>query len=121
MYRVIISKSVQKQLKILPNNIRGRILARLSNLESDPRPPDVKKLKGRDAWRVRVGDYRVIYDIHDRELQVIVVTVGHRRDVYRYAQGRPARQDILNPAVVLSVESAVRFGFRSMPATSVRK
>jgi mRNA interferase RelE/StbE len=83
MYRVIVSKSIQKQLDKLPKNIQVRIFARLSNLEADPRPPDVKKLKGRDAWRVRVGDYRVIYKIHDRELQVIVVTVGHRRDVYR--------------------------------------
>ena len=83
MYRVILSKSVQNQLDKLPNDIQARILARLSNLEADPRPSDVKKLKGRDAWRVRVGDYRVIYEIHDRQLQVIVVTIGHRRDVYR--------------------------------------
>lgn len=83
MYRVILSKSIQKQLDKLPKDIRSRILARLSNLEADPRPTDVKKLKGRDAWRVRIGDYRVIYEIYDRELQVIVVTVGHRRDVYR--------------------------------------
>ena len=81
MYRVILSKSIQKQLDKLPKDIRSRILARLSNLEADPRPTDVKKLKGRDAWRVRIGDYRVIYEIYDRELQVIVVTVGHRRDV----------------------------------------
>jgi mRNA-degrading endonuclease RelE of RelBE toxin-antitoxin system len=44
---------------------------------------DVKKLKGRPAWRVRVGDYRILYEIHDRELVVIVVTIGHRREVYR--------------------------------------
>jgi mRNA interferase RelE/StbE len=42
----------------------------------------VKKLKGRDAWRIRVGDYRVIYEIHDRVSQIIVITVGHRREVY---------------------------------------
>jgi mRNA interferase RelE/StbE len=48
-----------------------------------PRPADVKKLKGRDAWRIRVGDYRVIYEIHDRVLQIIVITVGHRREIYR--------------------------------------
>jgi len=59
------------------------MLARLRALESNPRPPDVKKLKGRAAWRVRVGDYRIIYEIHDRELVVIVVTIGHRREVYR--------------------------------------
>jgi mRNA interferase RelE/StbE len=83
MYRVIVSKSVQKQLDKLPNDVRFRVLARLSNLEANPRPQDVKKLKGRGAWRIRVGDYRVIYEIHDRQLQVIVMMVGHRRDVYR--------------------------------------
>jgi mRNA interferase RelE/StbE len=43
----------------------------------------MKKLKGRSAWRIRIGDYRVIYEIHDREWQVIVITVGHRGEVYR--------------------------------------
>jgi mRNA interferase RelE/StbE len=67
----------------LPDEIVRRILARLTALESNPRPPDVKKLKGRNGWRIRVGDYRVIYEIHDRELQIMVITVGHRREVYR--------------------------------------
>ncbi len=82
-YRVILPKSVQKELDRLPNDIARRILARLAGLETNPRPADVKKLKGRDAWRIRVGDYRVIYEIHDRVLQIIVITVGHRREVYR--------------------------------------
>jgi mRNA interferase RelE/StbE len=82
-YRVILSKSVQKELERLPDNIASRILMRLAGLETNPRPADVKKLKGRDAWRIRVGDYRVIYEIHDRILQIIVVNVGHRREVYR--------------------------------------
>jgi mRNA interferase RelE/StbE len=82
-YRVILPKSVQKELDRLPDELVTRILARLTELEVQPRPPDVKKLKGRSAWRIRVGDYRVIYEIHDRELQVLVVTVGHRREIYR--------------------------------------
>ena len=82
-YRVILPKSVQKELDRLPDEIANRILARLSLLETNPRPADVKKLKGRDAWRIRIGDYRVIYEIHDRILQIIVVTIGHRREVYR--------------------------------------
>jgi len=67
----------------LPEDVKARILSRLSGLETNPRPPDVKKLKGRRAWRVRVGDYRAIYEIHDKEFVVLVITVGHRRDVYR--------------------------------------
>ena len=82
-YRVILPKSVQKELDRLSDEIVKRILARLAELETNPRPGDVKKLKGRNAWRIRVGDYRVIYEIHDRELQILVVTVGHRREVYR--------------------------------------
>jgi mRNA interferase RelE/StbE len=82
-YRVILARSVQKELDRLPDEIVNRILARFVELETNPRPSDVKKLKGRNAWRIRVGDYRVIYEIHDRELQVLVITVGHRREVYR--------------------------------------
>lgn len=82
-YQVILPKSVQKELDRLPDDVVRRILTWLAGLETDPRPADVKKLKGREAWRIRVGDYRVIYEIHDRILQIIVITVGHRREVYR--------------------------------------
>ena len=82
-YRVVIPKSVQKELDRLPGDVLRRILARLAQLETVPRPADVKKLKGRDAWRMRVGDYRVIYEIQDRQLQILVITVGHRREIYR--------------------------------------
>jgi mRNA interferase RelE/StbE len=82
-YQVILPKSVQKELDHLPDEIANRILARLAGLATNPRPADVKKLKGRDAWRIRVSDYRVIYEIHDRVLQIIVITVGHRREIYR--------------------------------------
>jgi len=82
-YQVIIPKSVRKELDRLPDEVVSRILARLVGLETNPRPTDVKKLKNRDAWRIRVGDYRVIYEIHDRVLQIIVITVGHRREIYR--------------------------------------
>ena len=82
-YTVILPKSVQKQIDRLSQDIGSRVIASLRALESNPRPAGVKKLKGRDAWRIRVGDYRIIYEIHDRALQVIVIQAGHRRDVYR--------------------------------------
>ena len=82
-YQVILPKSVQKELDRLPDEVVRRILTRLVGLETNPRPVDVKKLKGRDAWRIRVGDYRVIYEIHDRVLQIIVITAGHRGEIYR--------------------------------------
>ena len=82
-YHVIIPKSVQKELDRLPDEVVRRTLARLAQLETDPRPADVKKLKGREAWRIRVGDYRVIYEIQDRQVQILVITIGHRREIYR--------------------------------------
>ena len=82
-YRVVLPKTVRKALDRLPDEVVARILDRLAELETNPRPADVKKLKGRDAWRIRVGDYRVIYEIHDRVLQILVINVGNRRDVYR--------------------------------------
>jgi mRNA interferase RelE/StbE len=82
-YQVILPKSVQKKLDRLPADIVNRVLTCLAVLERNPRPPDVKKLKGRNAWRIRVGDYRIIYEIHDRALQIILITIGHRREVYR--------------------------------------
>ena len=82
-YEVILPKSVQKELDRLPTEINNRVLERLAALEAHPRPGDVKKLKGRSAWRIRIGDYRAIYEINGQSRQIIVVTVAHRREVYR--------------------------------------
>jgi mRNA interferase RelE/StbE len=82
-YQVILPKSAQKELDRLPAKISERILDALEPLKTQPRPPGCKKLHGENAWRIRVGDYRVIYEIHDKVLRVLVVTIGHRREVYR--------------------------------------
>ena len=62
--------------------MRERMSHKTLDLENDPRPPGCKKLKGRDAYRIRVGDYRVIYEIQDDRLIVDVVTIGDRKNVY---------------------------------------
>jgi mRNA interferase RelE/StbE len=80
-YRVLLSRSARKQLEALSGENEVRILAKLSELESNPRPSGCKKLANRDGWLVRVGNYRIIYEIHDQVLNVIVVTIGHRREV----------------------------------------
>jgi len=68
----------------LPRNIQVRLASRIDGLVKEPRPPGVEKLSGADdLYRLRVGDYRVIYQIKDKLLLVLVVTVGHRREVYR--------------------------------------
>ena len=81
-YTVLILPSAQKQLNKLPNAIASRIEDKMMELGDDPRPPGCKKLKGREAWRIRIGDYRVIYEINDGKLIVTEITVGHRREVY---------------------------------------
>jgi mRNA interferase RelE/StbE len=81
-YTVLVLPSAQKHLSKLPGAVATRIEDKMMELEQDPRPPGCKKLKGRDAYRIRVGDYRVIYEIHDGRLIVTVITVGHRREVY---------------------------------------
>jgi mRNA interferase RelE/StbE len=66
-----------------PQDLRARIADRLVGLSANPRPVGAIKLAGQDAYRIRVGDHRIIYTIHDDRLIVLVVDVGHRRDVYR--------------------------------------
>ena len=81
-WTVSIQLPANRQLSKLDQTVRKRVGAAISALTVNPRPPGCKKLVGVDAWRIRVGDWRVIYQIHDKQLIVIVVRVGHRRDVY---------------------------------------
>lgn len=76
-------RSAQKQLTRLPAEHQERILVAMEALADAPRPQGCSKLTGRDAWRIRVGDYRIIYEIFDDRRVVIVVVVGHRKDAYR--------------------------------------
>ena len=82
-YLVLIERSAAKSLAKIPSPHRERLTEAIRTLSTDPRPPGVKKLSGRDAWRIRVGAYRVIYEIDDRKLRVLVVVLGTRQDVYR--------------------------------------
>jgi mRNA interferase RelE/StbE len=82
-YTVEILRTAQGQLAKIAKQDRNRIIAAIRALADAPRPPGCKKLSGRSAWRIRIGTYRVLYEIHDERLVVIVVTVGHRKDVYR--------------------------------------
>ena len=67
----------------LPNQIADPILNAISELENNPRPQGFKKLKGRDGYRIRIGNYRIIYKIFEKELVIDVITLGHRKDVYK--------------------------------------
>jgi len=82
-YRLIFRKSVAKDLRDIPKKHVARILRCFQALAEDPRPPDCEKLSGQERYRVRQGVYRIIYEIEDDLLEVVVVKVGHRREVYR--------------------------------------
>jgi mRNA interferase RelE/StbE len=87
-YQVQIIPSALKQLSKLPTKAQRRIVAGIDALRFEPRPHGVKKLSGEeDHYRIRVGDYRVIYTIRDRELIVIVFRIADRKDVYRDGWG----------------------------------
>ena len=82
-YRLLIKSSAGKDIEAIPKQDRRRIVAKITSLSSNPRPPGCEKLSGHGQYRIRQGNYRILYEIHDLKLIVVVVKVGHRRDVYR--------------------------------------
>lgn len=83
-YTVQVLAPAARQLRKLDPKSRRRIQAAIELLAENPRPPGAKKLVGgAGEWRVRTGDYRVVYEIHDNVLLVLVLAVGHRREIYR--------------------------------------
>ncbi len=82
-YKIVVKKSVTKDLKNIPKKDVQRILSAIQQLADDPRPPQSKKLSGQERFRIRQGSYRILYTIEDDRLIVCVVKVGNRRDVYR--------------------------------------
>jgi mRNA interferase RelE/StbE len=84
MYRVIVERSAERDLRRLPLDVRFRVAHALRNLADDPRPAGCCKLTGtKHDWRIRVGDYRVIYEIANRLKVLRVYRIRHRREVYR--------------------------------------
>ncbi len=82
-YLVHLKRSAEKELAGLPREVQRKIIKRLLNLKDNPRPPACKKLGGGERYRLRVGDYRVLYTIDDALQKIEVSAVGHRREVYR--------------------------------------
>jgi mRNA interferase RelE/StbE len=87
-YTVLLAPAAEQQLKTLDKPLQQRITKRLTRLGDTPRPHGVDKLAGEDnLYRVREGEYRIIYAIQDKELIVLVVKIGHRKEVYRKLSG----------------------------------
>ena len=82
-YTVTIHTPAKKSLCRLPENVQTRIARSMLALEINPRPSGVAKLAGREGWRIRAGDYRVIYTIDDAKKEVVIFAIGHRREIYR--------------------------------------
>ncbi len=82
-YSVVLTRSAAKELEDVPRKDRRRLVARIAALADEPRPVGAEKLSGAERYRVRQGDYRILYEIEDAVLVVTVVRVGHRREVYR--------------------------------------
>lgn len=82
-YRITFRKSVAKDLRAIPNSDVAKILKAIDELSETPRGRDCVKLSGQEKYRIRQGDYRILYEIHDEEIVVVVVKVCHRRDAYR--------------------------------------
>ena len=82
-YSVLILPRAQAELSSLPVGAYEKVKLAIRELAENPRPQGCLKLRGREGWRIRIGDYRVIYEIRDKIRVIIVVHIGHRRDVYR--------------------------------------
>ena len=82
-YEVELSEVAKKDLAKLEIKIQERIRLAFQVLSSHPRPPLAKKLKGRDGYRIRIGDYRIIYEVFDSQVLVLVIRIGHRKEIYK--------------------------------------
>jgi mRNA interferase RelE/StbE len=83
MYQITFRSSAIKELRKLSADHRKSVSNAIDSLAHEPRPKGVKKMTGAHAWRIRVGDYRVVYSIKDKQLIIEVIRIGHRREVYR--------------------------------------
>ena len=82
-YKLLIKASAAKELEALPRKDRSRMVVKMEGLADNPHPPGSEKLSGEEKYRLRQGDYRVLYSIQDASATVTIVKIGHRRDVYR--------------------------------------
>lgn len=82
-YSVLLKRSAEKELDKLPRGIQDRVIGRLLSLRDTPRPAGARKLVGREGYRLRVGEHRILYEVDDPKQQVEVFSIAHRREVYR--------------------------------------
>ncbi|MEK7996934.1 MAG: type II toxin-antitoxin system RelE/ParE family toxin [Planctomycetota bacterium] len=82
-YSITIKKSAVRELENIPQKDLQRVIKRIRSLAKDPRPHGSQKLSGNEQYRVRQGDYRIVYSVEDKDSLVEIVKIGHRREIYR--------------------------------------
>lgn len=82
-YKVFLRKSAAGELGALSGKVLKRIIEKIGKLETNPRPPGCRRLSAEEKFRRRQGDYRIVYSVEDKQRRVVIVKIGHRRDVYR--------------------------------------
>jgi mRNA interferase RelE/StbE len=82
-HKLVLHREAHREIMALPKKVRAQVVEVIDGLQTEPRPPGASQLKGRkQAYRIRVGDYRILYEIHATEIVVYVIGVAHRREVY---------------------------------------
>lgn len=87
-YEIVFSARAEKSIKALPEKLQARIHGAIETLQGNPIPPVSRKLVGRDTYRLRVSDYRIIYSIQKNILTIEIISVGHRSEIYRRGGNR---------------------------------
>ena len=82
-YRITIKKSAVKELEDIPRKDLRKVINRIRSLAKDPRPKGSQKLSGQERYRIRQGNYRIVYSIEDKDPLIVIVKIGHRREIYR--------------------------------------
>ncbi len=82
-FTIKIKRNAQKALAKIPSNDQKNIIEAIYELAEKPLPSNCKKLKGKEAWRIRIGNYRVIYEIENNQLLIFVIEIGHRKEIYK--------------------------------------
>lgn len=83
-YTLLIEKHALKALKKIPKPYKEKIIEVISTLKNNPKPLDAKKLVGREGWRIRINNYRIIYIIKENISTILIINIGHRKDIYRH-------------------------------------
>ena len=83
-YKIAVKKSAERELEDIPKKDLRKIVKKIQSLANDPRPQKSQKLSHKEQYRIRQGDYRIIYSVQDKESTVHIVKIGHRREIYRF-------------------------------------